>query len=118
MAKPKGKFDRIQTRFSPEKNLLDAFCVSCHSDLLTVEEFADKLKVSRSTVFSWLKSGLLQEGKHYFRIGRIIRFVWDAGLFIGRAKPKKLKQFTRPPAERPKYVPSQPGINLEYGSPS
>ena len=28
MAKPKGKFDRIQMRFSPEKNLLDAFCVS------------------------------------------------------------------------------------------
>ena len=28
MAPPKGKFDRIQMRFSPEKNLLDAFCVS------------------------------------------------------------------------------------------
>lgn len=91
---------------------------TCHSDLLTVEEFAEKLKVSRSTVFGWLKNGLLQEGKHYFRIGRIIRFVWDAGLFIGRAKPKNRKQFTRPAAERAKRAPSQPGINLEYGAPS
>ena len=89
---------------------------TCHSDLLTVEEFADKLKVSRSTVFGWLKIGLLQEGKHYFRIGRIIRFVWDAGLFIGRSKAKTRKQFTRPTAERTKRVPSHPGINLEYGS--
>lgn len=91
---------------------------TCHSDFLTVEEFAEKLKVSRSTVFSWLKSGLLQEGKHYFRIGRIIRFVWDASLLIGRIKPKKRKQFTRPSAERTKCVPSQPVINLEYGSTS
>lgn len=37
-------------------------------DLLTVEEFAERLKISRSTVFGWLKAGLLQEGKHYFRI--------------------------------------------------
>lgn len=93
---------------------------TCHSetDLLTVEEFADKLKVSRSTVFGWLKSGLLQEGKHYFRIGRIIRFVWDTALFIGRSKPKSRKQFLRPSAERTKRIPLQTGINLSYGSSS
>jgi predicted DNA-binding transcriptional regulator AlpA len=95
---------------------------TCHSetDLLTVEEFADKLKVSRSTVFGWLKSGLLQEGKHYFRIGRIIRFVWDAGLFLGRKRPKGegSKRQVRPTGALTHSTPSQPGINLDYGAPS
>lgn len=94
----------------------------CHSntDLLTVEEFADKLKVSRSTVFGWLKSGLLQEGKHYFRIGRIIRFVWDAGLFLGRKRPKGEgnKKQVRPIGQITHCTPSQPGINLDYGATS
>lgn len=88
-------------------------------DLLTVEQFADKLKVSRSTVFGWLKSNQLQEGKHYFRIGRIIRFVWDAGLFLGSKRKKKTARDFKSLgstglAER--STPSQSGINLDYGA--
>lgn len=88
------------------------------TDLLTVEEFADKLKVSRSTVFGWLKSDQLQEGKHYFRIGKIIRFVWDAGLFLGRKKSKGegSKKQVRPTEKTTHSTPSQPGINLNYGT--
>lgn len=88
------------------------------ADLLTVEEFADKLKVSRSTVFGWLKAGQLQEGKHFFRIGRIIRFVWDAGLFLGRKRPKVEgnKKQARPTEKTAHSTPSQPGINLDYGA--
>lgn len=88
-------------------------------DLLTVEQFADKLKVSRSTVFGWLKSDQLQEGKHYFRIGRIIRFVWDAGLFLGSKRKRKT---TRPfkslgsTGLAARSTPSQSGINLDYGA--
>lgn len=93
----------------------------CHSEtnLLTVEEFADKLKVSRSTVFGWLKSDKLQEGKHYFRIGRIIRFVWDAGLFLGSKRQKKATRdfkSLRPAGTTTHSTPSQPGINLDYGA--
>lgn len=58
------------------------------TDLLTVEQFAAKMQVSRTTVFEWLKNGALEEGKHYFKIGRIIRFVWDAALFLGRSGEK------------------------------
>jgi excisionase family DNA binding protein len=52
--------------------------MNAHSDsnFLTVEQFAQRLQVSRTTVFGWLKKGDLQEGVHYIRIGRILRFRW------------------------------------------
>lgn len=46
------------------------------SDFLTVEQFAQRLQVSRTTVFGWLKKGDLREGVHYIRIGRILRLRW------------------------------------------
>ena len=46
-------------------------------ELLTVDEFARRLGVSRSTVFAWLSKGYLPEGKLVIRIGRTIRFVWS-----------------------------------------
>jgi hypothetical protein len=66
--------------------------------ILTVEQFAERMQVSRTTVFGWLKSGVLVKGVHYFRLGRILRFCWQEGLFFnsqqkpvaedeGRSKP-------------------------------
>ena len=95
--------------------------MTCHSDndLLTVEEYAVKLKVSRTTVFGWLKNGLLEEGKHYFRLGRIIRFVWDTGLLLKQKKKTKTTgdlKSPRPTSEKTNRIPSQIGINLDYGA--
>ena len=57
--------------------------------MLTVDEYADRLKVSRTTVFSWLKSGELREGVDYIRRGRILRLRWQDGLFfISKAVPE------------------------------
>lgn len=53
---------------------------SIPSEVLTVEEFANKLHVSRATVFAWIKRGILIEGIHYFKIGRVIRFIWNGQL--------------------------------------
>ncbi len=50
------------------------------SDFLTVEQFAQRLQVSRTTVFGWLKKGDLREDVHYLRIGRILRFRWPFSL--------------------------------------
>lgn len=47
-------------------------------EVLTVEQFADRLQVSRATVFNWMQRNILLQGLHYFRIGRILRFVWNA----------------------------------------
>ena len=50
------------------------------SEVMTVEEFARKLHVSRATVFAWIKRGTLAEGIHYFKIGRVLRFIWSEEL--------------------------------------
>lgn len=50
------------------------------SEVLTVEEFARKLHVSRATVFAWIKRGTLTEGEHFFKLGRVLRFVWSGAL--------------------------------------
>lgn len=52
-------------------------------DLLTVEQFADKLQVSRATVFAWMQKNILKQGLHFFRIGRVLRFVWNADAIQG-----------------------------------
>lgn len=48
--------------------------------ILTIEEFADQLQVSRTTVFEWIRKGHLANGRHYFRINRTIRFPWGEDL--------------------------------------
>ena len=45
-------------------------------DVLTVEQFAQRMQVSRTTVFAWIKAGFLKEGVHYIRLGRILRLCW------------------------------------------
>lgn len=45
-------------------------------EILTPEEFADRIKIGRSTLFDWISKGILISGKHYFKQGRILRFVW------------------------------------------
>lgn len=45
--------------------------------MISVEEFASRMGVSRSTVFAWLAKGFLAEGKIFARIGKTIRFIWS-----------------------------------------
>jgi len=47
-------------------------------DVLTVEQFAERLQVSRATVFAWMQKNILVQGRHFFKIGRVLRFVWNA----------------------------------------
>ena len=49
-------------------------------ELLTVDEFAKRLKIGRSTVNSWMHTGKLQPGEHFIRIGKTIRFPWGSTL--------------------------------------
>ncbi|ACH40070.1 helix-turn-helix DNA-binding protein, putative [Citrifermentans bemidjiense Bem] len=92
-------------------------------ELLTVEEFAKRMKVSRTTVFGWLKSGVLSEGVHYFRIGRILRFCWREGLFFNSQQKQPLEdecQTSQPPLPRSEQdsqrgAASVPGPGLTVG---
>jgi excisionase family DNA binding protein len=87
-------------------------------NLLTIEQLAQRLQVSRTTIFSWLKSGNLKEGIHYFRLGRVIRFHWPLAFAIPMCAPRKkiapdLKEF--PQAKKPKANRgTSSGINLDY----
>jgi len=50
------------------------------SELLTVEQFAERLQVSRATVFAWMQKQILVQGRHFLRFGRVLRFTWSADL--------------------------------------
>ena len=103
-------------------------------ELLTVEQFAEKMQVSRTTVFGWLKKGVLQESLHYFRVGRILRICWREGLFLNSqlrpisedegppppTLPKRSEQDSqrgKAPVNSPPLTSSRssgPGANLDY----
>jgi len=47
------------------------------SELLTVDQYAQRLQISRATVFNWIHSNILTPGVHYLKIGRVLRFIWS-----------------------------------------
>ena len=50
-------------------------------EMVTIEQFAAKMSVSRTTIYDWIKSGHLLPGRHFIKIGSIIRFCWGPDLF-------------------------------------
>jgi hypothetical protein len=47
-------------------------------ELLKVQEYATRMKVCRTTIFVWLKKNVIKNGEHYIKVGRCLRFIWDA----------------------------------------
>jgi excisionase family DNA binding protein len=108
---------------------------STEFSLLTVEQFAERMQVSRTTVFTWLKNGELQESVHYLRLGRVLRFRWQEDLFFNSRPPVARSDAGTnappPPARRPHDsqrgaapvnsppLPfswgNAPAMNLDYG---
>ena len=46
-------------------------------ELLTIDEYARRFRVCRTTIFEWKKQGKLQDGRHFIKIGRVLRFFWN-----------------------------------------
>lgn len=80
-------------------------------DLLTSEEFMKKLKIGRSTLFEWLRSGVLEPGRHYVKVGRVLRFIWSNDIVAALAEATVQRK--RQP-ERQRGSTAKPGINWEY----
>ena len=89
------------------------------TELINLEEFAKRMNVGRTTVFQWIKEGKLLPGRHFIKIGKVIRFEWGPELL------KKLHEDSNPipgtaPASKPQRSRSQtsasrkPVINLDY----
>jgi predicted DNA-binding transcriptional regulator AlpA len=49
-------------------------------EMLTVDQFAQRLQVSRATVFAWMQKRILVQGRHFLKFGRVLRFTWSDDL--------------------------------------
>lgn len=81
-------------------------------EMITVEEFAARMGVSRSTVFVWLAKGYLAEGKIYVRLGKTIRFIWSLDAIAALAQQADAKDSDEPKGFAQGRKKSQ--INLEF----
>lgn len=70
-------------------------------EVLTVEEFADRMKISRATVFDWMQRGKLKAGRHYIHIGRVIRFEWGPELLQRLHEDCRASENPPEPVNRP-----------------
>lgn len=86
-------------------------------EFLTAEQLADRLQVSRATLFSWKQTTELIQGRHYFKRGRVLRFVWSAELaqiLLSGSTTDDSKPFpVRPVKPASKKAKSNP-VNWEY----
>lgn len=79
------------------------------SELLTVEEFAQRLRVGRSTVFLWIASKKMIQGIHYFKIAKTVRIPWCMELLASLSVEN---EETEPAPVRSRK--NQRIINLDY----
>lgn len=49
-------------------------------EYLTIEQFAERMQISRSTAYGWLTGGQLETGRHVLRIGHVVRILWNEDL--------------------------------------
>lgn len=49
-------------------------------EMVSIEEFAERLKICRSTAYNWLAEGRLIHGQHVIRLGRVVRILWTDDL--------------------------------------
>lgn len=84
-------------------------------ELLTVEQVAERLQVSRATLFNWMQKGVIVQGRHYFKRGRVLRFIWNgefiSELLAGSEQPRPKRLQAAPLPSRQKET--EP-INWEY----
>ncbi len=85
---------------------------SATCEILTVEELAERLRVSRATIFTWLRKDVLTQGKHYFKQGRVLRFVWGIELVNGLLGGNVVRQ-GKPTVKRSPVKKSSP-VNWDY----
>jgi len=64
----------------PPASLEDMDLEQYKPELITIEEFAKHMGVSRTTAFDWKKHGRVKPGRDFIQIGRTIRFVWGPEL--------------------------------------
>lgn len=81
-------------------------------EILTIEEMAERLRISRATLFVWLKMGFFTKGRHYFKRGRIVRFIWGVDTvneLLAEQESKAEQPVVRVPRQR-----KESALNWDY----
>ena len=78
-------------------------------ELLTVEEFAQRFRVGRSTVFLWIASKKMILGLHYFRVEKTIRIPWSIELLASLSTDSEETEKTPPRSGKKLSM-----VNLDY----
>jgi len=80
---------------------------------LTLAEYRKMIQVSRSTVFDWMRKGLLREGVHYVHFGpRVLRFRYPHAVETPRREPRPAPEPV--PSRRPSRRPNGPAMDLDW----
>lgn len=89
-------------------------------EMLSIEDFAERMKISRATAFEWLRKKILIEGRHYIRIGRVIRIPWSqelVQLFLEDCANPPTNERPQPATTKvkvPRKTKVGPQINWDY----
>lgn len=89
-------------------------------EMLSIEDFARRMKISRATAFEWLRKKILIEGRHYIRIGRVIRIPWSqelVQLFLEDCTKAPVNEHSQPTTIKvkvPRKAKGGPQINWDY----
>ncbi len=81
-------------------------------EMISVEQFAVRMGVSRSTVFAWLAKGCLTEGKIFVRVGKTIRFIWSIEAIAAMSEKKASESL--PEENEPLKSIRKSAVNLDF----
>lgn len=77
---------------------MDNVAADIQVEFLTIEQFATRLQLSRSTAYSWIAQGRLVSGEHVLHVGGVIRILWNDDLLTHLLE---LSKSASTPVERP-----------------
>lgn len=104
-------------KVNAEARLLDAPTPLSSCELLTVEQFGQRLHISRATVFAWMQRRIIVQGRHYFRRGHVLRFIWSDDLIqqlLADSSEDVGKRPTVTPEVKPVQRDKSNPINWDY----
>ena len=88
-------------------------------EVVSTKEFYTKMKIGRTSVFRWIKDGVLVEGEHFFRNKRTLLFLWNldtvSSIFQNSSSLRKISLPDVDSCLIKTKSSKTPKINLEYG---
>jgi transposase-like protein len=82
-------------------------------EFITVEEVGKRLDVCRATLFNWMQQGVFIQGKHFFKRGRVLRFIWRDDL-VNAVMGESLEKSENTAVAKPAQVKKTSPLNWEY----